>query len=63
MHYHKEYRGQGKSLMNEVIVLQTLTSTSYELLMPGVITQGMEVPTITDLGSEGHNYEFFPGHW
>jgi len=60
MHYPKEYGGQGKSLMNEVIVLQTLAGTCYELRMPGVITHGMAVPTIATRGSEEQKKEFLP---
>jgi len=52
MHYPKEYGGQGQTLMEDVIVLQTLASTCMELRMPGGITHGMAAPTILHCGSE-----------
>ena len=60
MHYPEEYGGQGKSLMEEVIVLQTLASTCIELRVPGVITFGMAAPTILTCGSEEQKREFLP---
>ena len=60
MHYPKEYGGQGKSLMDEVIVLQTIANTCIELRMPGVVTLGMAVPTIATCGNEEQKKEFLP---
>ena len=60
LHYPKEYDGQGRTLMEEVIVLQTITSTCAELRMPGVITFGMAAPVILICGSEEQKREFLP---
>jgi alkylation response protein AidB-like acyl-CoA dehydrogenase len=60
MHYPQEWGGQGKSLMEEVIVLQTIASTCIELRMPGVVTMGMAVPTIATCGNEEQKREFLP---
>jgi len=60
MHYPKEYGGQGKTLMEEIIVSQTLFSTCPELRYPGVVTHGMAVPTIFTCGNEEQKREFLP---
>ncbi|MFH1090901.1 MAG: acyl-CoA dehydrogenase family protein [Pseudomonadota bacterium] len=60
MHYPQEYGGQGRTLMEEVIVLQTLAAKCTELRTPGVITHGMAVPTIYVCGSEEQKKEFLP---
>jgi len=60
MHYPKEYGGQGRSLMEEIIVLQTLAHTCEELKRTGVITHGMASPTILVCGSEEQKREFLP---
>ena len=60
MHYAKEYGGQGKTLMDEVIVSQALFSTCPELRIPGVVTHGMVVPTIFTCGNEEQKREFLP---
>lgn len=60
MHYPKKYGGQGKTLMEEVIVSQTLFSTCTELRIPGVVTHGMAVPTIFTCGNEEQKREFLP---
>lgn len=52
MHYPIEYGGQGKTIVEEAIVLQTLAATCFELRWPGVITHGMAVPTIYTCGTE-----------
>ncbi len=52
MHYPKEYGGQNKSMIEEAIVLQTLSKTCHELREPGAITFGMAVPTIFTCGTE-----------
>jgi alkylation response protein AidB-like acyl-CoA dehydrogenase len=61
MNYPKEYGGQGKSLMEEIIVLQTLSYMCDELKRIGVITHGMAAPTILVCGSEEQKKEFLPG--
>jgi alkylation response protein AidB-like acyl-CoA dehydrogenase len=60
MHFPKEYGGQGKTLMEEVIVSQVLFSTCSELRLPGIVTHGMAVPTIFTCGNEEQKREFLP---
>ena len=60
MHYPKEYGGQGRSLMEEVIVMQTLASTCMELRGPGIIMHGMAVLTILHCGNEEQKRKFLP---
>jgi alkylation response protein AidB-like acyl-CoA dehydrogenase len=60
MHYPKEVGGQGRTLMEEVIVLQALAYTCIELRMPGVITHGMAVPTIFTCGNEEQKRKYLP---
>jgi alkylation response protein AidB-like acyl-CoA dehydrogenase len=60
MHYPEEYGGQGKTLMEEIIVLQTISTTCIELRMPGVVTHGMAVPVIFTCGTEEHKKKFLP---
>ncbi len=60
LHYPKEYGGQDKTLMEEVIVLQTLASTCFELRNLGVISFGMAAPTILICGNEEQKREFLP---
>ena len=60
MHYPKEYGGQGRTLMEEIIVQQTLASHCMELRTPGIITHGMAAPTILICGSEKQKREFLP---
>ena len=60
MHYPKAYGGQGKGLMEEVIVLQGIASTCMELRTPGQITLGMPAPTIYMCGTEEQKQEFLP---
>ena len=60
MHYPQEYGGQGKTLMEEAIVQQTLATTCMELRFAAVITHGMAVPTIYTCGSEAQKRFFLP---
>ena len=60
MHYPKAYGGQGKSLMEEVIVMQTLASTCMELRGPGIIMHGMAAPTILHCGNEEQKRAYLP---
>jgi len=60
LQYPKEYSGQGRTLMEEVVVLQALASTCIELRVPGVVTHGMAVPTIFVCGNEEQKREFLP---
>ncbi len=61
MHYPKEYGGQGKTLMEEVIVMQVLASTCMELRGPGMIMHGMAAPTILHCGNEEQKRKYLPG--
>ncbi len=60
MHYAKEYGGQGKTIIEESIVLQTIASTCMELRGPGGITFGMAVPTIHTCGNEEQKRKYLP---
>jgi len=60
LQYPKQYGGQGKTLMEEVVVLQILASTCMELRGPGVVTHGMVVPTLFVCGNEEQKREFLP---
>jgi alkylation response protein AidB-like acyl-CoA dehydrogenase len=60
MHYPKAYGGQGKTLLEEIIVLQVLSTTCIELRMPGVVTHGMAVPVIFTCGTEEQKTNCLP---
>jgi alkylation response protein AidB-like acyl-CoA dehydrogenase len=60
MHLPKEYGGRGRSLIEEVIVLQSLWGICDELRMPGVVTHSLACPTIMTCGSEEQKQEFIP---
>ena len=60
MHYPKEYGGQGKSMVEEVIVQQETWGNCIELREPGVITFGMAAPTIYSCGSEEQKRKYLP---
>lgn len=60
MHYPKDYGGQGKDLTLEIIILQVLASSCFELRMPGVISLGMAAPTVLICGNEQQKREFVP---
>ncbi|MBW2008477.1 MAG: acyl-CoA dehydrogenase family protein [Deltaproteobacteria bacterium] len=60
MHYPKEYGGQGRGLVHEVIVMQTLANQCLELRIPGVITFGMAAPTILYCGNEEQKSTYIP---
>ncbi|MBW1984537.1 MAG: acyl-CoA dehydrogenase family protein, partial [Deltaproteobacteria bacterium] len=52
MHYPKEYGGGGKTVNEELIILQTISNTCYSLKAAGTITHAMAVPVIYECGSE-----------
>lgn len=60
LHYAPEYGGQGKSLTEEMIVLEEIAGVCLELKMPGIITFGMACPTILICGNEEQKREFLP---
>ncbi|MBW2370098.1 MAG: acyl-CoA dehydrogenase family protein [Deltaproteobacteria bacterium] len=60
MNCPKKYGGQGRSVVEEAIVLQTLASTCSELRRPGFITHSIELPTILAQGSEEQKKEMIP---
>jgi len=60
MQYPQEYGGQGKTIVEEAIVQQTMATTCMELRWTGVVTHGMAVPTIYTCGSEAQKSFFLP---
>jgi len=60
MNFPKEYGGQGRTLMEEIIILQTASSTCPELRLAGIVTHAMAVPTIFTCGNEEQKREFLP---
>lgn len=60
MHYPKEYGGQGKTLAEEIIVLQVLSTTCIQLRAPGVVTHGMAVPVLFTCGTEEQKKKYLP---
>ena len=60
MQYPKEYGGQGMTMAEEVLVLQTIAYTCFELRWPGIITHGMASPVIFIGGNEEQKREFMP---
>ncbi len=60
MHYPEEYGGQGKTIVEEAIVLQALAVACTELRGPGVISYGMAAPVILASGSEEQKMELLP---
>ena len=60
LHYPKEYGGQGRGLLEEIVVLQSVSAHAYELRYPGLITLGMAAPTLLFCGSEEQKKEFVP---
>jgi len=55
-----EYGGQGKSLMEEVTVIDAIGSLCFQLRIPGVISFGMAAPTILMCGTEDQKKKFIP---
>ena len=60
MHYPKEYGGQGKTIIEEAIVLQVLATTCTELRHPVGIGYAMAAPVIYNKGREEQKMEFLP---
>ncbi len=60
MHYPKEYGGQGKTPIEEAIVMQTITQKCGELRAPAGITFGMAVPTLFTCGNEEQKRRHLP---
>ena len=60
IHYDKAFGGQGRSLMESVIVSQELGRTCISLVLPGVITHGMALPLIYFCGTEVQKKKFIP---
>ncbi len=60
MHYDKAYGGQGRSLMESVIVSQELGQACFAIILPGVITHGMALPLIYYCGTEAQKKQFIP---
>jgi alkylation response protein AidB-like acyl-CoA dehydrogenase len=60
MHYPKEYGGQGKTPIEEAIVMQTITQKCGELRALAGITFGMAVPTLFTCGNEEQKRKHLP---
>jgi alkylation response protein AidB-like acyl-CoA dehydrogenase len=60
LHYPAEFGGRGKTLIEELIVSETIASTCLELKIPGVITHGMAAPLLFLSGREDQKKEFLP---
>jgi alkylation response protein AidB-like acyl-CoA dehydrogenase len=60
MHYDKVYGGQGRTLMESVIVSQELGRSCISLVIPGVITHGMALPLIYFCGTEAQKKKLIP---
>jgi len=60
MHYDEAYGGQGRSLMESVIVSQELGRACISLVIPGVITHGMALPLIYFCGTNAQKKYFIP---
>ncbi len=60
LHYPQKYGGQGRSLAEEVIVLETLASKCMELRLPGLVTFGMAGPTLLLFGNEDQKRTYIP---
>ena len=60
MHYPKEYGGQGKTLAEEIVVLQVLSTTCIQIRSPGIVTHGMAVPVLFTCGTEEQKKKYLP---
>ncbi len=60
MHYPKPYGGQGKTVIEEIIVEQTIATTCQTLKAPGIITHAIAMPTILACGTEEQKKELLP---
>ncbi|MFC1859891.1 acyl-CoA dehydrogenase family protein [Thermodesulfobacteriota bacterium] len=60
MFYPKEYGGQGRTIMEEAIILEVTSAACNEIRNPAIITHGMVAPTILVCGSEEQKQEFLP---
>ena len=52
LHYPPEFGGRGKTLIQELMVSETIASTCLELKIPGVVTHGMAAPLLFLCGRE-----------
>ena len=60
MHYPREYGGQGKTLAEEIVVLQVLSTTCIQIRSPGIVTHGMAVPVLFTCGTEEQKKKYLP---
>jgi alkylation response protein AidB-like acyl-CoA dehydrogenase len=60
MHYPEKYGGQGKTLLEEAIVMQAIFGNRPELRYPAVVTHAIAAPTILTTGNEEQKKEFLP---
>jgi len=60
INYDTAYGGQGRTLMESVIISQELGRMCISLVIPGVITHGMALPLIYFCGTEAQKKKFIP---
>jgi len=60
MNYPREYGGQGKGVIYEVIVQQCITEHCEPLIGPGGVAHALAAPTILHCGNEDQKKEFLP---
>jgi alkylation response protein AidB-like acyl-CoA dehydrogenase len=60
MHYPKEYGGQGKTVIEEAIVIQTIGEKCPELKLPGICSFGIAMPTIYACGNQEQKIKYLP---
>ena len=59
-HYPKEYGGQGRDVIEGIIVSQVIATTCQVLNAPGLVTQAIAMPTILACGSEAQKKKLLP---
>jgi alkylation response protein AidB-like acyl-CoA dehydrogenase len=60
VHYPRQYGGQGKNIIEEIIVAQTIATTCQTLRAPGIITHAIAMPTILACGTEEQKKALLP---
>jgi len=60
MNFPKEYGGQGRGMMDEVIVKQCLAGFAGGLTTAGALAHALAAPTILHCGNEAQKKEFLP---
>lgn len=60
MNCPREYGGQGREMVHEVIVSQCLAGMAERLTTPGELSHALAAPTILHCGNEAQKKEFLP---